>query len=706
VTLRLVGVLALVSVRLVAPASAQAPPGAAPDTAAAIGLKALVVTADRTPTPLGSAIAAVSRIDGARLRGLPRAGFADALRLVPGFALIDFDGLGHDPQPMVRGFYGGGEAEYVLVMVDGRPLNDLQSGLVAWELVPPLAVERIEVVRGSASALYGDAAIGGVVNVVTDPHATGLRWDGSLAAHDSYRAAVRANGREGDMRWTAFGGALGTGGFRDHAARTAFEAGASLDLAAASGRSLSLGMRSLRRELELPGPLPAGALAGERARSEPFYRFDGSEEWVHRATLAGEASPRPDRAVSAALAGELRRVEAVRTLPLTPDFADTKERRLDTERLSASLLLREDGTGLLPVDDRLLLGVDAAVGRLDSGYRALLSGPPAAYESSAERPEGELDARGDGARRSAAAFAQYEAWPWRALRLSVGARMDWLRDTFEARAPSEGGSLSAGHTAFSPRAGLNLGWIESARQRGHLYVAWGRSFKAPTPDQLFDQRSIPLPFPPFTATTSNPLLDPQRGESWEAGAYHDAALVPGRLTARASVAVYRMALEDELDFDLQTLRYVNLGRSLHHGVEAGLSLEGPRATALFVNHTLQSARSRTGDHAGRQLKAIPRHFVSAGLSGDVAPALGVGVWVTRAGRAWLDDANALALPGWTRVDGRLSLRFAGLEPYVEVRNVLDRAYSTTGFPDPSGSDLVYYRPAAGRTLRVGVSARE
>lgn len=83
-------------------------------------LDAVVVTADRTTTRLGSSIAAVSVLTAPELARVPQVTLADALRRVPGFALVNFDGLGHDPQVMVRGFYGGGEVEYVVTMVDGK----------------------------------------------------------------------------------------------------------------------------------------------------------------------------------------------------------------------------------------------------------------------------------------------------------------------------------------------------------------------------------------------------------------------------------------------------------------------------------------------------------------------------------------------------------------------------------------------------------
>ena len=131
-------------------------------------LDTVLVTAERAPTALAAVSTAVTRISAERLARVPHATFADLLRLAPGLALVDFDGLGMDPQLMVRGFYGGGQAEYVVVLLDGRPLQLVHSGLVAWDALPPVgAIEAVEIARGSTSALYGDAAVGAVVNIIT-----------------------------------------------------------------------------------------------------------------------------------------------------------------------------------------------------------------------------------------------------------------------------------------------------------------------------------------------------------------------------------------------------------------------------------------------------------------------------------------------------------------------------------------------------------
>lgn len=77
--------------------------------------------------------------------------------------------------------------------------------------------------------------------------------------------------------------------------------------------------------------------------------------------------------------------------------------------------------------------------------------------------------------------------------------------------------------------------------------------------------------------------------------------------------------------------------------------------------------------------------------------------MTRQSGAWIDDPNTIPLDAFTTVDARVSYEFAGVSTFLELTSVFDRASSSTGFPDPSGSGTVYYHPAAGRTLWVGVT---
>ncbi|MFO7769413.1 MAG: TonB-dependent receptor [bacterium] len=122
----------------------------------------VVVTAGRQQQRTEEASAAVTVLpgEGIRSRAVPR---LDAvLPLVPGVTMVD-------NQVGIRGStgYSRGAGSRALVLLDGIPLLGGDTGNVRWEMLPPQMVERVEVVRGASSSLYGSSAMGGVVNVLT-----------------------------------------------------------------------------------------------------------------------------------------------------------------------------------------------------------------------------------------------------------------------------------------------------------------------------------------------------------------------------------------------------------------------------------------------------------------------------------------------------------------------------------------------------------
>jgi outer membrane receptor protein involved in Fe transport len=680
-----------------APALAQQQPPP-PDTVTS--LQALVVIADRAETPLAASVAAVSRLTAHQLARIPHHTLADALRTLPGFATVDFDGLGYDPQLMVRGFYGGGEAEYVVVMVDGRPVNTLQSGGIAWDALPLGGAAVVEIVRGGASALYGDAALAGVININTrGPGAHDARAGVAGGAFGTWRAQLDVQPDVLGRRVNVFGGAEHTDGFRDHAERTTWHAAGNVPVLTSTRATTTLSVSGHRRDFAEPGPLLADALAQDRSASHVFFGFDETRDDAVRGALDGQLALGVASRLSGGLHAEHRSIDAVRTIALAPEFADTKARVLRTDRVGGTVQLALEDTPV-PRADRLIVGVDASYGWLDSDYYNVVTGPPSAYQASSGS-RGELDSSGDGKRGALAAFAHYSTSPVEPVRLWAGLRADWLRDSFTADAP-EDNSAETTHEAWSPKAGVNVQYLRADAHSGHVYATIGRSFKAPTLDQLYDLRRIPVPFPPFAVTTSNPELAPQRGTSVEVGLYHGGTLRPRVLTAELSVAAYEMNMKDELDFDVQTLRYVNIGRSKHRGVEAGIRMDAIGRGSVFLNYTLQRVTAERGPNAGRYLKAIPRTTISGGISVTPLARVEAGAFVSHNRDMFLDDANTLELPEYTRVDARLAYGLRAVDLFVDLRNLLDTHYSSTGFPDPSGSGAVYYYPAAGRSLEIGL----
>jgi vitamin B12 transporter len=126
-------------------------------------LEPVIVTATRTPRPAGEVLASTDVIAGDALFRQTGADLGDALRFVPGIEVARLGGPGQQTSVFLRGT----ESNHVLVLMDGLRLNPGTIGTAAIQNVAPEFVERVEVVKGPRSTLYGSDAIGGVINVIT-----------------------------------------------------------------------------------------------------------------------------------------------------------------------------------------------------------------------------------------------------------------------------------------------------------------------------------------------------------------------------------------------------------------------------------------------------------------------------------------------------------------------------------------------------------
>src|SRR5688572_33228058 len=144
-------------------------------------LQEVTVTPTRTEQRLGDVAASVNVVDKEMIRRSPAVVADDVLRMVPTFSLFRrTSSLAAHPTTQgvsLRGIGPSGVSR-TLVMIDGVPFNDPFGGWVYWTRVPLESVERIEVVDGSSSSVYGNYAMGGVINVVSSrprPRAVELR---------------------------------------------------------------------------------------------------------------------------------------------------------------------------------------------------------------------------------------------------------------------------------------------------------------------------------------------------------------------------------------------------------------------------------------------------------------------------------------------------------------------------------------------------
>jgi vitamin B12 transporter len=134
-----------------------------PAAAGAERLGPVIVTATRTEQPASEVISSVDVIGYEELLRLPAADLGEALRLRAGVEVARLGGPGQQTSVFVRGT----DSNHVLVLVDGLRINPGTIGSASIQNIAPEQVERVEIVKGPRSALYGSDAIGGVINVIT-----------------------------------------------------------------------------------------------------------------------------------------------------------------------------------------------------------------------------------------------------------------------------------------------------------------------------------------------------------------------------------------------------------------------------------------------------------------------------------------------------------------------------------------------------------
>lgn len=645
---------------------------AALDSAVPVLKDEIVVTPERGAARRDDVAASVTVLTRKDLDRLPAQSLPEVLNAIPGITMF-FDGAAAGaPMITARGFFGGGEVEYVKLLIDGVPAGDVESGLIDWRHIRIDDLERIEVLRGPGSSLYGDTSMGGVIEVFTRHSAVNDEMHGQarLSAGDfgtrSADAFVRGN--IGALRIGANALFATTAGYRDHSRSR--DSGGDLTLQRLGNASrLQLTASLSSKDRQEPGPLTAAERAADRRASNAAFRFDREE--TQRRRIAAGYETFGAMATRTVLHADGRTTDFPRTLLLAPGFGSTLFRHLQTSGAGGTFEISREWTSA-----SLRAGTDLDRGSLHESYSNVTD----------TGGRGASVAAADVHRDQTAFFATGDWTPLERLRFSAGVRRDDIRDELAGATHSR--------SAWSPRLGatLHFGTAEPLV----LFLQLARAFKAPTLDQLFDPR--PFPAGRATFTVSSPLLLPQRARNMEIGIR--------RSTPRTawSVGAYRMNVTDEIDFDPTALRYKNIGSSRHSGVEAMAEL---RQGVVQPMVTYAWTRVESTDNPGQQLKNIPEHvaqlFLRATLPANVGATIGARWEHTR----FADDEGRFPLPDVYTVNVKLDRPFGRLRAEVEAQNLFDRKYSYLGaiLNDFRGNPTVLEFPAPGRAARVSLMWR-
>jgi outer membrane cobalamin receptor len=640
--------------------------------------ESVVVSAAQVDVPLSRAADSVTVVDARALDARQMHTIADALRLVPGLALNRSGG----PGGLTSLFPRGGESNFTLVLVDGVPANAFGGGFDFAHLAAA-GVERVEVVRGPQSALFGGGAIGAVVSVVSRRGERRL-VEGSVerGSRGTWRTGAGASGAAGAWRWSGAAERLESDGFtgiapatgervsNDVYARHTVAAGAGWS--GARGAGVDARLRLHGNERGFPGPFgsnPAGIYTAvdrvsHGTNDDRLFSIDGrvpAGRWRHRlqasfadldgAFVSGFDPSRPSTS-------ESRRASwrAQTDLDVTADLGVSAGVELQRER-GASTFINGHTSQEIPIERRVegyfgearyargRLAATAGL-RVEHIGRDALEGDPNAFSP---RPDFPADA----------------VW-------SLNPRVSAL---WFLRAPATGG------------------WTK-------LRAAAGAGIRPPDAFEI--------------AFTDNPALAPERSRSVEAGIDHAIADGAAVVSAVAFFSEYDdliVAVGRSLR-DASRFRTDNIANARARGVELAASWRA-RGLALTGSYTWLDAEILAVDRlpgqapspfaVGDRLLRRPRHQGSIDVTATRGRLSAFAVATARG--AVLDvepsfgaTAGLFDAPGFLDVSAGASMRVTrGLEAYGRVTNLFDRAYEEAfGFPAPRRGGFAGVRVALGR----------
>ena len=636
----------------------------------------VIVTAERGKSDRQTLSVPTAVITAPEIEKRPGTTLAEAIETLPGFQMIFSAGTGFRPTTIARGFFGGGEAEYVKLLVDGIPVGDAESGLIDWRMVPAMAIERVEAVRGPSSALYGDASLGGVVQVFTgadDTRRGRIAADAGRLGHRflsvAYRQPVSNFSLDLLASHSRADGYRARSGARESTASVAArrEAGSNEWTARASVDHV---------DREEPGALTRAQIAADRRASDRLFQHDRDARRRGYGALR-YASTRSGFIYSATAHAGARSGGRVRTLLLAPGLGDRAHRDIFTNTTGVSLESSLE-TRVAGVSGEFRSGGDLSHDRIDTAYRAVGTNG----DVGAER------ARFEGRRAKMAAYATQSFELHSRVRIDAGVRWDRIGD---AGVP---GAMS--HTAWSPKVGATLLLGPASRQTA-VFAHASRAFKAATLEQLFD----PRPFPDFQGGTfviSNPALRPQRARSVEGGIRQSAGVY------RWDIVLYQLRMADEIDFDPATFTYANIGRSTHSGAEIDAALVINAAVSAGLSYAFTRVTPDSAPHA-EQLKNIPRHLLRPHITLTLPRGISLHARYVRTAGAFADDANRVALHDRSTIDARVSKRLSRATATLDLINLTDDRYEEVGYvlTDFRGGAVPYFYPATAFAFRAGLS---
>lgn len=627
-----------------------------------ISLDSLVVTATRTVQDTKQIPANVTVITQEEIAQAQPKSVADLLRGKEGVIVKDYTGNGKNVTVDLRGF-GETAGSNTLVLVDGRRVNAIDLSGTDWTLIPIAQIERIEIVRGTGSVLYGDNAVGGVINIITKSPTEGLKVTahGEIGSYDMNKENILVSGGSAGFAGMFSLGREETDGYRDNSYFDANNWNGQLTYYPQMGNlSMRINGGGHSDEFGMPGALDETMLReNRRAAKTPD---DYAETQEHYWQWSGEYDANNFGRMSLDLGWRQRDSKS----HWISSFYEAKS-ELDTLSISPHY---EIHIPILNADNHLIAGVDVYQHELDSD---------STYSS------GEVD------RDSVGAYIHDDISVSKDLTVALGYRYE--RVEFDMKQVDLSGFLSPlDDSTDSDEQAWEIGSTYQLNSDSAIFARVNKSFRIPLADELvvYDYTN--------GSQTINPDLKTQTDLHVEVGARSE-------LTSRISgnVTLFQIRTDDEIFYNPLAYANENYPETLRRGVELGANYTLTENIVLSGTYSYLKAEFVKDSFDGNSVPGVPKQSGNLTLSlQDMLPGFDALVAYNYVGSSYAisDQENQWKkVESYGTVDLNLSYKKDYWKLFASVKNLFNEKYSEWVVANYLG--LNYY-PAPERNFVAGL----
>lgn len=632
-------------------------------------LDSIVVTATRSQAKIKEVPANVSiitreQIEEKGVRSLTdvfkdeQGVFARSLLGNPKFSAVD-----------IRGF-GESAPQNTLFLVDGRRVNDINLSYVDLMQVPIEMIERIEIYRGPASALYGDNAIGGVINILLKKGEgkpaiiSGL----NTGSYDLYNPYLGVSGKQGAFSYNVLTSSYDTTGYRhnnDLSAKDVFGS-FSYDLAGRLTVNLKAGHHT--DNYGLPGPLSAFQLRtgiyDRKDSATPLDRGNTEDNFIDMEAVM-KASDTVQLSLGAAYR---RRHTSFHYDPNANGMSWDAMRLFETMSVTPKITIRED---VFSFKNTLVAGIDYYF----SPSRSVDSGSGADSNTNINKTEWGF-------------YANDELYITKNLLFTAGYRLAKVRYDFDYT-DNTGVMAPINDFVKKDKDAWRVGLNYIIPEKGNVFATFATGFRFPVTDEYFS---------PFSVPPINENLEPQTAKEIDVGIRYNFTSYLG-----TSVTGFYGLYKNEIYYNPLTYQNANYPKTMRQGIEATLFWIIVPGLRLDLGYTYLDAVFDGDDLNGKRIPMVPANKFDAALSWAV-DALTLTFASHYVGDRYMTSDIENTFPkmgGFTVFDLSAVYTWKGFKITGAVKNIFDRQYSEYGVVSNAAA-MQYFYPSPERNYLLGV----